>query len=61
MKGHSIYIDQAIYSTSIVDKYFYTATVKTNTKFYNTTVPYNMIFTKADASTSDQKVGKFNS
>ena len=33
-----------------------TTTVKTSTKFYNTTLPSDMIFTKADASTSDEQV-----
>ena len=36
----------------------YTAIVKTSIKFYNTTFPYDMILTKADASTSYDKVDK---
>ena len=35
-----------------------TATVKTSTKFYNTNLPSDMIFTKADTSTSDEQVDK---
>ena len=35
-----------------------TDTVKTSTKFYKTTLPSDMIFTKDDASTSDEKVEK---
>ena len=58
MKYHSIYVDQARYSTSIVAKYLDNATVKSSTKFYNTTFPYDMIFTKADASISDEQVEK---
>ena len=58
MKDHSIYLDQARYATSIVEKYFYTDTVKASKKFYNTTLPSDMIFTKSDASTSDDKVEK---
>ena len=58
MKDHSISVDQAIYATSIVAKYLDTATVKASTKFYKTTVPSDMIFTKTDTSTSDEKVEK---
>ena len=58
MKNHPIYVDQARYTTSIVTKYLETDTVKTNTKFYKTTLPSAMIFTKADASTNDEKVEK---
>ena len=56
MKDHSISVDQARYATSIVAKYLYTATVQASTKFYDTTLPSYMIFTKADASTSDEQV-----
>ena len=41
-----------------MDKYIDTAIVKTSTKFYKTTFPYDMIFTKDDASTSDDQVNK---
>ena len=58
MKDHSISVDQARYATSIVAKYLYTAIVKVNTKFYNTTLPADMIFTKEDVSTSDEQVEK---
>ena len=56
MKYHSISVDQDRYATSIVVKYLDTATVKSSTKFYKTTLPSDMIFTKADASTSDEQV-----
>ena len=58
MKEHSVSVDQARYATSIADKCLDTDTVKTSTKFYNTTLPYDVIFTKYDASTSDEKVEK---
>ena len=58
MKDHSISVDQAIYATSIIAKYLDTATVKVNTKFYKTTFPGDMIFTKEDVSNSDEQVEK---
>ena len=54
MGNHSIYVYQAIYDNSIVAKYLDTATVEASTKFYNTTLPSDMIFTKDDTSTSDE-------
>ena len=56
MKDHSIYVDKAIYATSIVAKYLDTATVKVSTKFYKTTFPADMIFKKEDICTSDEQV-----
>ena len=53
MKDHYISVDQAIYATSIVAKYLDNYTFKKSTKFYNTTLPSDMIFTKDDVSTSD--------
>ena len=58
MKDHSIIVYQARYATSIISKYLDTATVKAITKFNNTTLPYDMISTKADTSTSDEQVEK---
>ena len=58
MKDHSISVDQDIYATSIVSKYLDTATFKASTKVYKTNLPYGMIFTKADASTIDERVDK---
>ena len=58
MKDHSIYVDQARYSTSIVTKYLDTATVKASARCFKTTLPSDTIFTKADASTSDEEVEK---
>ena len=46
LKDHSISVDQARYATSIVAKYLDTSTVKVSNKFYKTTLPYDMIFTK---------------
>ena len=46
MKDHSICVSQARYTTSIVAKYLDTATVKVSTKFYKTTFPADIIFTK---------------
>ena len=51
-------MDQARYATSIVEKYFDTATVKVSNKFYKTTLPADTIFTKEDVSTSDEQVEK---
>ena len=58
MKYHSISVDQARYATSIVVKYLDTATFKASTKFYNTTLTSDMVFTKADAYTRDEQVEK---
>ena len=55
---HSISVDQAGYATSVVAKYLDTATVKVSNKFYKTTFPADMIFTKEDVSTSDEQVEK---
>ena len=59
MRDHSISVDQARYSTSIVAKYLDTDTVKVSTKFYKTTLPADIIFTKGNVSTSDEQVDKF--
>ena len=58
IKDNSISVDQARYDTSIVAKYLDTATFKASKKFYKITLPYDMIFTKADTSTSDEHVAK---
>ena len=58
MRDHSISVYQDRYATSIVDKYLNTATVKTSTKFYNTTFSSYMMFTKTVLSTSDDPVDK---
>ena len=64
LKDHSIYVDQDRYATSIVAKYLETATAKVSNKFYKTTLPADMIFTKEDVSTSDEKIerltGEYN-
>ena len=56
MKDHSISVDQAIYATYIVVKYLDNSTGEARTKSYNNTFPSDMIFIKADASTSDEQV-----
>ena len=58
IKDHSISVHQFIYATYVLAKNLDTATVKTGTKCYKTTLPYDTIFTKVDASTSDEKVEK---
>ena len=58
MKCHSISVYQDRYTTYIVDKYLGISTVKTSTKFYNNTLPSDMIFTKSDSSTSYEQVEK---
>ena len=42
----------------LLQKYLDTATVKVSNKFYKTTLPADMIFTKEDVSTSDEQVEK---
>ena len=56
LKDHSISVVHAEYATSIVAKYLDTSTVKVSNKFYKTTLPADMIFTKEDVSTSDEQV-----
>ena len=51
-------MDQARYATSVLEKYLDNATVKASIKFYNNTLPSDMIFTKSDISTSDEQVEK---
>ena len=46
LKDHSISVDQARYATSIVANYLDTATVKVSKKFYKSTWPADMTFTK---------------
>ena len=58
MKYHSISIYQAIYDNYISEKYLDTATVKKSKRFYKPTLPYDMIFTRADKYTSYDQVEK---
>ena len=46
LKDNSISVDQSRYATSVVVKYLDTVTLKVSTKFYKTTFPADMIFTK---------------
>ena len=48
IKDNSICVDQDKYDTFIVVKYLDTTKSKTSTNFYTTTLPYDIIFTKAD-------------
>ena len=56
VNNHSISVDQARYANFIVAKYLDTVTVKESKNIYKTNFPYDMIFSKADASTSGEKV-----
>ena len=58
IKDHSISVDLARYATSVAAKYLDTTTVKVITKFYKTTLPAEIIFTKEDVSTSYEQVEK---
>ena len=58
LKDHSISVDQARYATSIVAKYLDTDTVKVSKTFCKTALPADMIFTKEDGYTSDEKIEK---
>ena len=55
-KYHLVSVYQDIYATYIVNNYLDTSTVKTRTKFYKTTFPSDIIFTKYNASTSADQV-----
>ena len=56
MKDHSISVDQARYATFIVKKFLDTAIVNTSKKIYKNNFPFDMFFTKSDASTIDDQV-----
>ena len=56
LKDRSIPMDQARYATSVVEKYLDTDTIKWNSKFHNTTLPHDIIFSKEHASVSDVQV-----
>ena len=58
MKYHFISVDRDRYATAIVAKFLDTVTVKASTKFYKTTLPSDMIFTKYDKSNIDEQVEK---
>ena len=58
MKDHYISVYQARCATSIVAKYLDTVTVTTSKKVSQYTFPSDIIFTKVDESTSDEKVDK---
>ena len=56
LTDHYISVDQDIYATSVVAKYLGTAKIKDDSKFHNTTLTNDMVFTKDYASTSDKQV-----
>ena len=56
LRDYYISVDQAIYATSFVKKYLENDTIKEVSKFHNTTLPHDMIFTKECASTSYDQV-----
>ena len=56
IRDHYISVDQSRYATYIVAKYLDTSISKIFKQFYKTTLSSDMIFTKADASTSDEQV-----
>ena len=56
LKDHSTSVYQAIYDTSVVENYLYTATIKENSKFHKTTLPHDIIFAEEYASSSDEQV-----
>ena len=58
MKDHSVSVDQDRYTTSNVEKYSDTATIKAGTTFYKTKLPVYMILTKEAISNSDEQVEK---
>ena len=60
MEYHYISVYQDGYATSIVAKYLDIATFKTSTNFCKNTLPYDILFNKADSSTSDDQVENFN-
>ena len=49
-------MDQARYATYVVTRYLDAATIKEQSNFHKTTLPYDIIFTKEYASTSDVQV-----
>ena len=55
LKDHCVSVDEYRYATSVIAKYLDTATKK-KSKFRKTTLPHDMIFTKEDASNSDEWV-----
>ena len=56
MMCHFISVDRDRYANSIVAKYLDNTTVKKSKTFYRNTFPSDMIFTKADASITDENV-----
>ena len=61
MSYNSIYVDQARWASSVVEKYLDSSTVKASTKFYKTKLPCDMLFTKDDTPISDEQVEKLTS
>ena len=49
-------MNQARYATSIFSNYLDTTIIKENSKYHKTILPHDIIFTKENAFTSDEKV-----
>ena len=58
VKYHSISVYQARYAAYFVARYLDASTVNAIKRFYNTTLPSDIIFTKYDESNSDEQVDK---
>ena len=56
LKDHYISVYQARYATYVVANYLDNDTIKENSKFHNTTLPYDIICTKEDAYIIDEQV-----
>ena len=56
LKDHYISLQKASYATSVFEKYLDTATIKEYSNLRKTTLPHDIMFTKGDASNSDEQV-----
>ena len=56
LTDHYISVHQDIYATCFVSKYLGTAKIKYNSKFHNTTLTNDMVFTKEYSSTIDEQM-----
>ena len=56
LKDNSISVDKDRYATSVVVNYLDNSKIKENSKIHKTTLPYDIIFTKENASTSVEKM-----
>ena len=56
LKYHSISVYQVRYATSVSENYLDIDTIKEKSKYHDTTLPHDMIFTKEYASNNDEQV-----